>query len=136
MILHCQQTPAMPSALLVAPAAMPATCEPWTNQSEFSVPLSGEHAPPMQLTPGTHFGARSGCVQSMPVSEMAMIVAESPVDVSQAAGAWIFWGPYCPVTFGQPARLGFGKHGSLGTSAGSAPAMQYLPTGQFWAEIH
>ncbi len=58
--------PAMPTALFVVAAAMPASCVPWPCGSVFG-------SPPVKLTPPMTRPARSGCAALMPVSRTAMV---------------------------------------------------------------
>ena len=90
-------TPTMPIPLEAA-AIVPAVWVPW--------PLSSSHAPgELSATPPMHealsakstFGARSGWVQSSPVSMSPTTTNELPAVIAWASGVWIWtmshWSP-------------------------------------------
>jgi hypothetical protein len=88
-------SPATPTALFVAAAAMPATWVPWPLSSiaaPVAQPEEERQLPPRSVR--TRPSARSGCVESTPVSTTAM---RTPLPVAYAPGytphpavAWTF----------------------------------------------
>src|SRR5215208_2601381 len=92
MILFPQLTPATPNALLLTAAAVPAVAVPWPELPPLSCV---SEVPLIKLQPVTKLPARSGCVQSAPVSMKAITTLEAPVVRSQAAGVWIALRCHC-----------------------------------------
>ena len=100
MIFAPGATPAMPTPLLVAAAAMPETWVPWvsdgcaTPSGPFQSPLPQDGLQPMKVAPDTSWPCRSAWLRSTPVSTTAM-TAPAPVLVAHACSACTCWGPYC-----------------------------------------
>jgi hypothetical protein len=93
-------TPAMPVALFVSAAAMPATCVPCGSPDPLSAPDCQSPLPhgltfsQTNVAPPAILPSRSGWSRSTPESTIAMRWPE-PVDVDQACSARTCCGPYC-----------------------------------------
>ena len=113
-------TPTMPRPFLAA-AIVPAVCVPW--------PSSSIHAAGSWFgTPPTHetlrekstFGARSGCVQSRPLSMSPTITEVLPPLIARASGAEIWSMSHWIELRG--SSPGAGVPGSIGPAASVVPS--------------
>ena len=95
-------TPAMPVALSASAPAMPATCVPWPIGSLSSARPWTQTSNTLMHTAASAVStpeARSSCVESIPVSTMAIFGvaagAYEPGKMLQPSTAWICWSPHC-----------------------------------------
>src|SRR6266545_7373847 len=132
MIFAAGATPAIPTPLPVAAAAMPDTCVPCTSAAAplpsgpLQSPLPHGRCPlgqPVNVAPVTSWPCRSGWLRSTPVSTTA-ITAPAPVLFAHACDALIWVRPHCLAYSGSLVAACDGV-ATAATAATAIPAARY-----------